>query len=536
MSRLPLAISMILAISLSSAYAGQTGYDKGKAEEAINAISSGNLKHAKELVNAGLPATAQGGYGVTLLFAAAQESREEMVRFLIERGADPNRIAVYGQSAMHAALDHPELLKVMIDLGGDRNLASKDGETLLMTATAGSRPESVRALLELKADPLLTDRNGRNALFYAMSNKEKYADEIFTLLVERGVPVDLVDKAGNTLLMEAVSWGRLKPFETLVSNNQSIWTINKKGESVLDLLTGGGKSRQHIADMLLARKPPTPLLQHALGSTLKSGEYWMTEKMVNAGARLDDAQLQFLALEGGSWDSLRQLLAAGLDPNVRSAETGKTPLQTVVADGKVELARLLLQYGADIGTVESDDLYRSGILYGEDEKKELAELLISSGLDPKLDIEGESLRDYLANNEQAELATLFGKIAKHGCMATSHPLADAPLIALHDKFIGVWRKQGDDKLDLTLAADGKAMRTMEFFGMKKVERGTWELKGSHLVLLLSEPGKPASSQRLGVHCVESEHLRIGNGSEAMRFSRIAAEASAIAVGGVTAAF
>jgi uncharacterized protein len=522
MTRSPIVFSILLALSVVSVSAAQKDYDKAQAKEAVNAITSGNMTRAKELVNAGLPATAQGGYGVTLLFAAAQEGREEMVRFLVERGADPNRIAVYGQSAMHAALDHPSLLKDMVELGGDPNLASKDGQTLLMSAASNSRPEAVRALLDLKADPLLADQKGKNALFYTMSNKEKYVDSIFTLLVERGVPIDRVDNEGNTLLMKAASWGRLKPLETLIAQGQPMWATNKKGESVLDMLAGGGMSRQHIADMLLAKKPPKPLLQHALGSTLKSGEYWMTEKMINAGARLDDPQLLFLALEGGSWDSLRQLLGAGLDPKVHSAETGKTPLQSVVSDGKVELARLLLQYGADIGSVEADDLYASGMLYGDEEQQELAELLIAAGLDPKLEIEGESLRDYLSHNEQPELATLFGNSTHEGCMATSAPLADARLSALREQFVGTWQKQGDDNVGLTLGADGKAVRTLEFFGMKREERGTWELKGSHLVLLLSENDN-SSRQQLGVHCIESNHLRIGNDSEAMRFTRVAAE-------------
>jgi ankyrin repeat protein len=504
-------------------YAEQSGYDKKQASEAMNAIISGNLSHAMKLVEAGLPATAKGDYGVPLLFTAAQEGKGEMVRFLIEHGANPNEIVLYGQSAMHAALDHPSILKGMVELGGNENLANKKGETLLMTAATSSRPEAVRVLLELKADAGLKDLKGRNALFYAMSNKKSFVDEIFVMLVKHGAQTDLVDIEGNTLLMEAVRWGQDNLLKTLDLDVRTLWAKNKKGKSVLDMLAGGGEGRQRIADMLLARNPPPQLLQQAFVATLKSGEYWMTQKMINAGVIIEDDQLLFLALRGGSWDALRQLLASGLDSNVLSAKTGKTPLQSAIADGSTELVRLLLQYGADIGTVNVEDLSLSGVLDDDGEKKELAVLLIAAGLSSDLDIYGEKLRDYFKNRGQDDLAALFGQTVQDGCVGIQAPLVDEQLLAKRNKFIGVWQQQGEDKVDLILTADGQAQRKIEIFGVQKVERGTWELKRSHLVLHMTHKGK-LRSQRLGVHCLGNDIIIMGNGSEGMRFAKTAKEA------------
>jgi ankyrin repeat protein len=523
MIRILISLSLIFILAISPLHAEQPGYDKKQANEALEAILSGNLTHVMKLIEAGLPATAKGDYDMPLLYTAAQEGKGEIVRFLIEQGADPNEAVLYGQSAMHAALDHPSILKGMVELGGKANLTDKKGETLLMSAATSSRPEAIRVLLELKADPKLKDQKGRNALFYAMSNKRSYVDEIFVMLVKHGAQTDMVDNEGNTLLMEAVRWGQDNLLKSFDLDDQSLWAKNNKGESVLDMLAGGGKSRQRVADMLLARNPPPQLLQQALGATLKSGEYWMTEKMVNAGASIKDAQLLFLALRGGSWDALRQLLAAGLDPNVRSTETDKTPLQTALTSRNTELVRLLLQYGADISTVSADDLSYSGVLSGEEREKELAILLIAAGLSPDLELYGEKLKDYLKDRGQDDLAALFGHTAQEGCTGIQAPLADEQLLAKRSHFIGVWQRQGEDNVQLTLAADGQAQRELEFFGIQQVERGTWELKKSHLVLHLTNKGK-LRSQRLGVHCLGNEKMITGNGSEAMHYAKTTQEA------------
>ncbi len=512
------ALFLVFVMTTLQLYADQPTYDQKQANEALNAINSGNLSHAMELVKGGLPATAKGAYGMSLLLAAAQQGEGDMVRFLIEQGADPNEPILYGQSAMHMALDHPSMLKGMVDLGGNINLANKNAETLLMTAAMGSKPQTVRILLDLGADPKLRDRKGRNALFHVMSNKASYVDEIFVMLVERGAETHVIDQEGTTLLMEAAAWGRDHLIEVYNLNADVPWVKNNKGESVLDMLAGGGKGRQRVADMLLARNPPADLLQHALETTLKSGEYWMTEKMINAGARVEDAQLLFLAINGGSWDSLRQLLVAGLDPNVLSAVSHKTPLQTAVAESKMELVRLLLQYGADIGTLEGEDLLY-GNVFDDEDKRDLVRLLVDAGLDPELKIYDEKLSEYLESHGEGTFADLFTHTRKDGCSASTIPLANEQLAEKRDEFIGTWRQQVEEGVDLILTSDGQAQRKIEMFGIQKRELGTWVLKGSHLGLYMISKGE-SSSQHLGVHCIAKDRMILGNGSEALYFRKL----------------
>jgi ankyrin repeat protein len=515
-------ISVLFAAAVNLAYAKPPSDQDKQGVEAVNSIFMGESDRVKTMLDDGLPATAKGANGITLLFAAAQEGLGDLVRQLLKLGADPNRVVTFNQTAMHAALDHPSLLKVMMEYKGDVNFIAKDGESLLMHAAFFSRPEAVRVLLELGADAKLVDVSGRNALFYAMANKQKYLDEIYPLLIAQGAQINNVDKKGNTLLMEATRESKLAQVQDLIERGVPLWATNKEGQSLLDMLYGGGEPRQRLADILLARNPPQALLDKGLQTTLKTGEYWMTQKMLNAGARAIDPQLLFVAVDGKSWECLRQLLDLGLNANVRDSRN-RTPLQHAVRRHNVSLARLLLQYGADINTIEGDDLLQ-GDIFNYEQYEDLAKLLTTAGLSPKLDMHGEPLRDYLKRGGHDDLAKLFTKPSKQACHVAERPLSDKRLQASRDVFVGIWDRDYEDKVRYVLAKDGGYMRETEIFGMKRAERGEWKLENSHLVLHTVEKGKP-STQRLGVHCIEKGKLIMGNSDEPMTFVKQPGEAT-----------
>jgi ankyrin repeat protein len=146
---------------------------------ARRAVQTGDLSLVRILhatgfdVNAGV-----GGNGESLLAAAARIGSAPVIRFLLERGADPN--GRYGPGAAYVPMyeairwNHisaaAELLeghadpnaRILIDPQGEMRAASS-GPTLLMLAVATGTPDIVELLLAWGADAQLRDWEGRAA-------------------------------------------------------------------------------------------------------------------------------------------------------------------------------------------------------------------------------------------------------------------------------------------------------------------------------------------------------------------------------------
>lgn len=70
-------------------------------------------------------------------------------------------------------------------------------------------------------------------------------------------------------------------------------------------------------------------------------------------AELNQSGLLMLVAQRGHADAMRELIAAGLDPNFPSPETGWTPLMWAARHGQRTVVDLLLRHGASVGSNDS---------------------------------------------------------------------------------------------------------------------------------------------------------------------------------------
>ena len=101
---------------------------------------------------------------------ASQNGRVEIVRLLLDAGADKNLLDCDGFTALMLASDrgHHEVVRLLLEAGADEGLTNCFGRTALMPASQAGRVEIVRLLLDAGADKNLLDCDGFTALMLAI--------------------------------------------------------------------------------------------------------------------------------------------------------------------------------------------------------------------------------------------------------------------------------------------------------------------------------------------------------------------------------
>lgn len=205
------------------------------------AAENGNFELAAYLLDAGADANAAGLDGYTALHAIAGARRVppgdanpppepkgslsalDFVRELAEHGAD-----------LDARMTGTGLLNL-----GVRVL----GPTAFLAAAQTSDIELMKTLVELGANPALTAPGRRTALMLvgARTGTDREVADAMDLLLDLGVPIDAIDSNGETALHAAAYFDRAAPIKLLAdrSGGAEVWNLqNKYGCTPLAIAVG----------------------------------------------------------------------------------------------------------------------------------------------------------------------------------------------------------------------------------------------------------------------------------------------------------
>jgi ankyrin repeat protein/predicted Ser/Thr protein kinase len=137
------------------------------------------------LAAAGVKVEEQDARGRTAFYRASAEGKEDTMRLLLEKKANPNLKASDGSTPLIEAVSNGKMAaaKLLLDNGADVNLASANGLTPLLIAAEGnsyikSPSEMISLLLAHKADTKAVDSQGRTPLALATANKNAPAIEL----------------------------------------------------------------------------------------------------------------------------------------------------------------------------------------------------------------------------------------------------------------------------------------------------------------------------------------------------------------------
>jgi ankyrin repeat protein len=135
----------------------------------LEAAAAGRAERLRELLDADPDAIRERtSEGFTTLGLAAFLGGPDVVRLLLERGADPdddadNRFGVRPVHAASAAHDR-ETMRLLLEAGADPNQRQQGGFVPLHEAAHSDDAEMARLLLDHGADPALAADDGRDAI------------------------------------------------------------------------------------------------------------------------------------------------------------------------------------------------------------------------------------------------------------------------------------------------------------------------------------------------------------------------------------
>ena len=329
------------------------------------------------------------------LLEAVRRGDADAVQTLLEEGADPNFAQGDGLTALHLAAreGHLDIVDLLIGAGAETGAATRIGDyTPLHLAGGAGHTEVVGALLDAGAEPgAVTTSSGVTPLHLAA--KARGGEGAVRLLLEHGAPVNAREmSAGQTPLIFAAAAGRAAAAAELLRHG----TDPSIATEVMDVLRRMAVSRAAQGRLLealseiqreseggTARAPTAAEVQAALAvqrEFLASGEL---EK------QLEDFQPDDLSLRVPAWDTPAGYVSEAEIDKRPMYETlvgrtgGMTALLHAAREGHLEVARVLLDGGADIDQVGGDGSspLTMAALNGQ---FDMAMLLVERGADPDL--------------------------------------------------------------------------------------------------------------------------------------------------------
>jgi ankyrin repeat protein len=329
---------------------------------------------------------------------------EEVVRYMLEHGTDPNASSKNGWINMFYAVEKPyeKIVLTMIEHGGDLNKKNAGGQTLLENACRCNRPEVMRVLLASGADP---NQKGQHYPIFHSTNKLEClqtllaagADtnlhpglvelatyhgqiELVKLLLDHGVHIDEPHLNIHRALVTSIRDNRPEIFAFLLErganpnlkgDNFPLERALTKPQFLKPLIAAGADAklipgllelaawhnqiesvRILLDDAKVDINEKRPSGHGAVTTAIRDNRVDILAELIARRADLNmetcDGVPIVMAAKFEDPKRLHMLLDAGVDVNKTDRNRGYTALMQACAAGRMNAVQLLIQHGADV--------------------------------------------------------------------------------------------------------------------------------------------------------------------------------------------
>ena len=341
---------------------------KLRQQELIDAVQEGHLGKVKGLLAKGYSPNIRNEVGLSPLHYAAVLGNLDIMKLLIEAKAEvssPNQSRFPGVLHMAAQGGHAEVVQYLLDLG--LNIDTPwllNGHTPLLEATFNARVAVVSMLLKAGADTGAVTLRGLTASDFAARESDRNSDmnDILKLINDHNLNLGLkADEKGKVDITSEQKASRLVALLNIIDPPRRLSEAEVRKRDLQIRLQSAAEKGDLITVRQLVDIDKANLNTRAgrLGTTplilaSVAGKEDVVEYLLANGANpnlyerhpMGISALFKAAVFGHAGIALR-LLQAGANVNEQGPANGMSPLHDAVFRGRIEVAKLLLQYGAD---------------------------------------------------------------------------------------------------------------------------------------------------------------------------------------------
>ncbi|XP_063079590.1 ankyrin repeat and SOCS box protein 2-like [Engraulis encrasicolus] len=294
----------------------------------------------------------------TPLILAVGRKNLACVKLLINAGGDPNIANNAGETAVYKACEKgtEEILDAVLKAGGNPCRANIARNTPLHEAVGTKNVNMVKMLVEAGAKTWTMDSYGIESLFTAA---QCGAADVLNYLIKLGGNINTQANDGATALYEASKNGHEECVKILLSKRADVNRTTKSGLTPLHVASKNG----HVSVVLLLlprtnrgtirRSGISPLHLAAERNRDEIVEILIQEGFdVNMKLSTEYSNMYedrrstvlYFAVKAGNMEAASMLLQAGADPNLDVFN----PVLVAVRKGNKEMVSLLVEYGANV--------------------------------------------------------------------------------------------------------------------------------------------------------------------------------------------
>ncbi|XP_077401289.1 uncharacterized protein LOC144035454 isoform X17 [Vanacampus margaritifer] len=295
--------------------------------------------------------------GFTPLYMAAQENHLDVVRYLLENGGNQSTATEDGFTPLAIALQqgHNQVVSILLE----NDTKGKVRLPALHIAARKDDTKSAALLLQNDHNADVQSKSGFTPLHIAAH----YGNvNVATLLLNRGAAVDFLARNGITPLHVASKRGNTNMVCLLLDRGSQIDAKTRDGLTPLHCAARSGHDT--AVELLLERGAPllartknglSPLHMAAQGDHVECVKHLLQHKAPIGDVTLDYLTALHVAAHCGHYRVTKLLLDKRANPNAR-ALNGFTPLHIACKKNRVKVMELLVKYGASIQAVTESGL------------------------------------------------------------------------------------------------------------------------------------------------------------------------------------
>ncbi|XP_043479806.1 putative ankyrin repeat protein RF_0381 [Leptopilina heterotoma] len=375
-------------------------------ETPLHLATEGNhIQLVKILLENGANVNEQTRRGSTPLHLALIKKHIELTEILLQNGADVNIQQIQDMTPFHLAIsgNHIQLVEKFLQNGANVNLQLEDGTSSLHITVENKYIQLTRILLQHGADVNVQDNNKKSPLHIAII---KNCIQLAEILLKNGADVHVIDRCEETPLDLTVKYNNIELVELLLKNEATISEENKKDKRTHEIMITPLRyalnwSNYKIVKLLIMNGFNAIDVQNYSGKTVLhlsviNNDYDMFKYLVEHGSKIDaksnawvkdecdnkylsfqyETILEF-ALSSGNLKILRYLLknSSLIDASPYSA------LHLAVREGQVEVVKeMVKQNDLDKNSIDSRLAVYIAV---ENEREDILKILLDAGYSSK---------------------------------------------------------------------------------------------------------------------------------------------------------